>query len=120
MLQLRITIMQRGDFSMTKITIGTIMMLVFLLMGSKPAVNSAIASSVRPMSTVEEIQSHKQLLLDRLNHSKVTYRGDKPGQIRIKWEWYDNIIRKYAYEKANFLSELSVGEKYELNARWVF
>jgi hypothetical protein len=41
-----------------------------------------------------------------------TVRGDKPGQIRIKWEWYDSVVGSYLYERRNLIEELSEGEKF--------
>ena len=80
------------------------------------ATGSAVASAQSPEPN--DVRQHKGTILDRLSREPATYRGD--GQRRVKWEWYDNIVRLYEYEKDFLLSELSVGETHVLRARWVF
>ena len=66
------------------------------------------------------VEKHKQTILSRMKREKVTYRGDKPGEIRIGWEWWDRIAGNYIFEKQYLLAELDRDEKYELRPRWVF
>ena len=63
---------------------------------------------------------NKQTILTRLEREEVSYRGQKPGQIRIRWEWYDKVFNNYLYEKTALLRELSANEKYALRARWAY
>ena len=70
--------------------------------------------------TSADVQQHKQTLLERMKRHKPTLRGDKPGQQRVKWEWYDSVVGSYQFEKNNLLAELSAGEKFLLRPQWVF
>ena len=64
--------------------------------------------------------AHVQTVLQRLKRHVPTTRGDRPGQIRIKWEWYDSVVGSYLFEKRNLAEELSAGEKFLLRQDWVF
>ena len=49
-----------------------------------------------------------------------TTRGDKPGQIRIKWEWYSAVVNTYRFERNAATDELSAREKFPVREDWVF
>lgn len=66
------------------------------------------------------VEQNKKTIFARLKRDKVAYRGDKPGQIRIKWEWVNQVLSNYVFHKRSLLRELSAGEKYELRDRWVY
>jgi len=70
--------------------------------------------------TSADVQQHKQTLLQRMQRPKPTLRGNKPGEQRVKWEWYDSVVGSYQFEKNNLLAELSAGEKFLLREQWVF
>jgi hypothetical protein len=71
-------------------------------------------------STASGAQQNKQTLLQRMKRHRPTFRGDKPGQIRVKWEWYDSVVGSYRFEKRALTQELSAGEKFLLREEWVF
>lgn len=68
----------------------------------------------------ERVAKLKQTLLGRIKRDKVTYRGDKPGEIRIRWEWHNQVVNNYIYQKRLLLSELSANDKYEVRPIWAF
>jgi hypothetical protein len=68
----------------------------------------------------ERVAKNKQTVLSRLKRGEVTYRGDKPGEIRIRWEWYDKVVRSYIYEKAALIQEQSADSMYVLRVGWVY
>jgi hypothetical protein len=68
----------------------------------------------------ERVAKNKQTILSRVTREAPATRGDKPGQIRFKWEWYDKIVNSYLYEKRALVTELSAGEKYDVRPGWVF
>jgi len=69
---------------------------------------------------VERVAKNKQAILSRVKRGEVTFRGDKPGEIRIRWEWYDKVVRSYIYEKAALIQEQSVDSMYMLRVGWVY
>ena len=71
-------------------------------------------------SDLGRVAKHKQTILSRLQREKVTYRGKTPGEIRIRWEWYDKVVSNYVYEKSALLRELSANEKHALRPGWVY
>jgi len=80
-----------------------------------------LAPSAAPaQSDADRVAKNKETVLTRMEREPVTFRGDKPGQIRARWEWYDKLASNYRYEKAALTTELSAGEKFELRPRWVF
>ncbi|MEW6363933.1 MAG: hypothetical protein AB1714_04765 [Acidobacteriota bacterium] len=68
----------------------------------------------------ERVEKCKQIILSRVTRDKVTFRGDKPGQMRIRWEWYDKIVKNYIFEKTMLLRELSANEKHQLRPEWAY
>lgn len=68
----------------------------------------------------ERVAKNKATILGRMKRDQVGFRGDKPGEIRIKWEWYDKVVTNYIYEKQALFRELSAGEKYDLRVLWVY
>jgi hypothetical protein len=107
-----------------KLTFGGALILAALSLMSAdiwkaPAARAAATSSA-PISDQERVEKNKQTILSRLKRDKVTYRGDKPGQIRIRWEWYDTVVRNYIFEKRILLRELSANEKHSLRPEWVY
>ncbi len=86
----------------------------------RPALGTDPLEEPMQASEQERVAKHKQTILSQLKHKKVTYRGDKPGEIRIRWEWYDKAVNNYLFEKRALLRELSAQEKYVLRARWVY
>lgn len=77
------------------------------------------AAAARQASDQERVAKNKQTILSRLRREKVEYRGLGSG-LRFKSEWVDKVVRDYAHQKVVLSAELSVGEKYALNARWIF
>lgn len=69
---------------------------------------------------VARVAKNRETILSRLKRDKVAYRGDKPGEMRVKWEWWDRVVGNYLHEKRALLRELSAGEKYELREGWVY
>jgi hypothetical protein len=55
-----------------------------------------------------------------MEREEVTFRGGKPGEMRVRWEWYDSVISRYRFEKRVLMNEKSAQEKYALRSRWVF
>lgn len=80
--------------------------------------NTALAQNA-PQSDQERVAKVKQTILSRLVRDKVEYRGD-PGKVRIKWEWANQVLANYVYQKSVAYREASAGEKYELRQLWVF
>jgi hypothetical protein len=68
----------------------------------------------------ERVAKNKQTILSRVEREPLQTRGDKPGQIRLKWEWYNKIVASYQYEKRALVTEQSAGEKHEVRPGWVF
>jgi hypothetical protein len=64
------------------------------------------AQSVQPGDAIgpDGVEKNKQTILSRLRHEKPTFRGDKPGEIRLRWEWYDHAAGNYIYEKNALLT----------------
>lgn len=84
-----------------------------------PLATALAATPIEPADQ-ERVAKNKQTIFSRLKRDKPTYRGDKPGEMRMRWEWYDKVIRNYIYEKRLLIKELSANEKYELRPQWVF
>ncbi len=40
--------------------------------------------------------------------------------MRVRWEWFDEIVNSLVYEIDILFGELSANEKYQLRMRWVF
>ncbi len=78
------------------------------------------AVSAQAQTDAERVAKNKQTVLSRVEREPVTFRGDKPGQMRVKWEWYDKVVGNYLYEKQALVTELSAGEKFELRPRWIY
>jgi len=71
--------------------------------------------------STEKSQSPEQLkarLLERMVRLPPTYRGD--NNARLKWEWYDGIVRSYLYEKSAIIEEVSADQGSLLRADYVF
>lgn len=81
---------------------------------------SAPAMRIQEEADQERVAKLKQTLLSRIKRDKVTYRGDKPGEIRIRWEWHNQVVNNYVYQKRLLLSELSANDKYEIRPIWAF
>lgn len=84
-------------------------------------------STVGPAATAraqtadaDRVAEHKKTILGRMKREPATFRGDKPGEIRVKWEWYGQVVRNYLYEKQALLTEIEGGEQYEVRPRWVY
>ena len=43
----------------------------------------------------ERVAKNKQTILSRVERPPTETRGDKPGQIRLKWEWYNKVVASY-------------------------
>lgn len=65
------------------------------------------------------VDKNKEVLLSRLRRPEIDFRAKK-GQRRIRWEWYDQVLRSYFWEKGALATELSEKEKYALRFRWVY
>jgi hypothetical protein len=89
----------------------------FLALGIVLAAGLAAA---QPAAEEARLQENKRIILSRMRRDPVAYRGDKPGDIRVRWEWWDKVINRYVYEKSALLREMSIGEKYVLREQWAF
>ena len=105
-------------------TISTVVALAILISaGAGLVAAQAPASGDTPLLQLpdqERVEKCKQIILSRVKRDKVTFRGDKPGQMRTRWEWYDKIVKSYTFEKTMLLRELSANEKYQLRPEWVY
>lgn len=71
-------------------------------------------------SNQARVARNKRTILQRMGRKEVTFRGGKPGEMRVRWEWYDSVISRYRFEKRVLMNEKSAQEKYALRSRWVF
>lgn len=71
-------------------------------------------------SNQARVARNKRTILQRMERREVTFRGGKPGEMRVRWEWYDSVISRYRFEKRLLMNEKSAQEKYALRSRWVF
>ncbi len=71
-------------------------------------------------SNQARVARNKRTILQRMERREVTFRGGKPGEMRVRWEWYDSVISRYRFEKRVLMNEKSAQEKYALRSRWVF
>lgn len=76
--------------------------------------------SGKDLSDAERVAKNKQIIFSRLKRDAVTYRGDKPGQMRIHYAWYNKVVNGFIFEKNVLLEEASVGEKYTLRESWFY
>ncbi len=74
----------------------------------------------QPAKDDDRVAENKRLILSRMKRDPVTYRGDKPGEVRVKWEWWDKVFNRYVYEKNALLRELAADEKYPIRELWAF
>ncbi len=84
---------------------------------------AAVLAGAAPASAqgdAERVAKNKQTILSRVEREPLQTRGDKPGQIRLKWEWYNKIVASYQYEKRALVTEQSAGEKHEVRPGWIF
>ena len=70
-------------------------------------------------SNQARVARNKWTILQRMEREEVTFRGKKEGEKRIQWEWVDDVVNRYLFEKRVLLIEKSVQEKYALRSRWV-
>jgi hypothetical protein len=68
----------------------------------------------------ERVAKNKQAILSKVERPAPETRGDKPGQIRLKWEWYLKVVSSYRYEKQALVTQASAGEKHDVRPQWVF
>jgi hypothetical protein len=68
----------------------------------------------------ERVAKNKQAILAKVERPAPETRGDKPGQIRLKWEWYLKVVSSYRYEKQALVTQASAGEKHDVRPQWVF
>jgi len=99
---------------------GTRLRMTVLLLATASILTVSGRAASGQGRTSADVQQHKQTLLERMKRHKPTLRGDKPGQQRVKWEWYDSVVGRFLFEKTNLLGELSAGEKFLLREQWVF
>ncbi len=90
-------------------------LILFVVIGG----NNTVLAQNAPQSDQERVAKLKQTILSRIVRDKVEYRGD-PGKVRIKWEWVNQVLANYVYQKSVVYRETSVGEKYDLRQLWVF
>ncbi|HEY0171897.1 MAG TPA: hypothetical protein VGB98_12805 [Pyrinomonadaceae bacterium] len=95
-----------------KRALNSSLILVLVLLAGPPA-------AARQASDQERVAKNKETILSRLKREKVEYRGVGSG-LRFKSEWVDKVVRDYAHQKLVLAAELSAGEKYALNNRWIF
>jgi hypothetical protein len=69
---------------------------------------------------VARVESNKQTVLGRVKRDPVEFRGDKPGEMRVRWEWWREVVNSYLYEKRHFAEEQSIGAKYQLRDAWIY
>ena len=74
----------------------------------------------QPTKDDERAAENKRTILSRVKRDLVAYRGDKPGEVRVKWEWWDKVFNRYVFEKNALLRELSADEKYTVRELWAF
>jgi hypothetical protein len=74
----------------------------------------------QPAKDDERVAQNKSTILSRIKRDPVTYRGDKPGEVRVRWEWWDKVFNRYVYEKNALLRELSADEKYVMRELWAY
>jgi hypothetical protein len=74
----------------------------------------------QPAKDDERVAQNKRTILSRIKRDVVTYRGDKPGEVRVKWEWWDRVFNRYVYEKSALLREISADEKYVVRELWAY
>lgn len=79
---------------------------------------SAIASAQD--DDAARVAANKETILSRIQRDPVDFRGDKPNEMRLRWEWWMKVYSNYLYEKDFLVEELSAGEKYQLRPEWVF
>jgi len=60
----------------------------------------------------------KRTMLERMVRLQPTYRGDNGD--RLKWEWYDGVVRSYFFEKGAIVEEVSASQGSLLRADHVF
>ena len=80
----------------------------------------AIKVSANDTSDAERVAKNKQIIFSRLKRDPVKYRGEKPGEIRIHYLWYNKVVNDFLFEKNVLLEEASVGEKFAINENWFF
>lgn len=90
---------------------------LWALMGM-PALD-ALEERTESISIQARVDKNKEVLLSRLRRPEIDFRAKK-GQRRIRWEWYDQVLRSYFWEKGILAAELSEQEKYALRFRWVY
>lgn len=67
-----------------------------------------------------DVSRNKGTVLELMLRGKPTFRGDKAGEVRIKWEWYRQVVVSYLSEKRVLTEDLSVGQQFFLRQEWVF
>ena len=108
---------------MKRTIIGVTLFAMVSLAGLSVLGKAALASgreSSQEASDPERVAKNKTLVLDRLTKRPPAFRGDKPGEIRLRWEWYNRTVSDYLYQKQVLVAQLSANEKYMLRAGWVY
>jgi hypothetical protein len=62
------------------------------------AQDGPVALSAQSTEKSQNPEQLKARLLERMARMPPTDRGD--NNARLKWEWYDGIVRSYLYEKS--------------------
>lgn len=99
---------------MNRITVATLSLICILLVAG-----TGVAISAPQESDQDRVAKNKEIILSRMEREEVTFRGKKEGEKRIRWEWVDDVVNRYLFEKRVLLIEKSVQEKYALRSRWV-
>ncbi len=73
-----------------------------------------------PISDDERVAKNKQTVFSRLKRDPVIYRGDKPGQIRIHYKWYNKVVKDFVFEKNVLLQENLINEKFVVRENWFY
>lgn len=78
------------------------------------------AVSGKDVSDAERVAKNKQTIFSRLKRDPLKYRGEKPGEIRIHYMWYNKVVNDFIFEKNVLLEEASVGEKFAVREGWFY
>jgi hypothetical protein len=74
----------------------------------------------KDVSDAERVAKNKQIIFSRLKRDPVKYRGEKPGEMRFHYLWYNKVINDFIFEKNVLLEEASVGEKFAVRESWFY
>lgn len=82
------------------------------------------AESAEPGSPaeLERVSKNKETILTRLRPEKATYRGSKPGEVRLRWEWYNRAVGNYIYEKSALMTveAFETDSQHDLRPGWMY